>query len=98
MTTTQNTESLYTEVPGCTTYIKGESGTTKGFTYTQNRKSGAFVQLDMRDAMIYVTLGVRSGTRDQHSEVLSSREIDRDEFDRLNGIDLLRTELGWQES
>jgi len=28
-------------------------------------------------------------------EVRSHREIDRDEFDRLNGIDALRAELGW---
>lgn len=33
--------------------------------------------------------------RKTHQEVTAHRFIDRDEFDRLNGLDTLRTELGW---
>ena len=35
-----------------------------------------------------------TGRKTSH-EVTSHRVIDRDEFDRLNGLDALRTELGW---
>lgn len=34
--------------------------------------------------------------RRTHHEVKGSRKIDRDEFDRLNGLDQLRAELGWR--
>lgn len=33
--------------------------------------------------------------RKGHYEVTGESEIDRDAFDRLNGIDMLRAELGW---
>ena len=33
--------------------------------------------------------------RKTHQEVTAHRLIDRDEFDRLNGLDTLRAELGW---
>lgn len=34
--------------------------------------------------------------RRTHYEVKGSSKIDRDEFDRLNGLDQLRAELGWR--
>lgn len=55
----------------------------------------AFVKLDERSAMLYVELGAAAGERRERHEIVAVREIDRDEFDRLNGIDALRRELGW---
>jgi hypothetical protein len=45
-------------------------------------------------AMLYVTLG--SKTNATHHEVKTWRVIDRDEFDRINDLDILRRDLGWK--
>lgn len=87
---------IYIEVSGCNTTINGERGVTVGFTHHANTKTGAFVRLDDRPAMLYVELGHRTGERLVHAQIGNVREIDRDEFDRLNGIDRLRNELGWK--
>jgi len=88
-------ESMYTEVKGCNTYVNGEAGVTVGFLYEQQFRAGAFVKLMDRAAMLYVELGKTVGDRKDRQEIVSVREIGRDEFDRLNGISALRRELGW---
>lgn len=99
MTTTKNTktaETIYTEVSGTTAYINDERGTVTAIRYEGNRKVGAFIHLDERDAMIYAELGSPVGDRNAWHEVSASREIDRDEFDRLNNFDAIRESFGWR--
>lgn len=60
MNTTTEHPAIYTESTGCTTYINGERGTLTGFTSFLAQVTGAFVRLDERPAMLYVTLGRRS--------------------------------------
>lgn len=95
---------MYIEVTGCNNSVSGEHGTTVAFT--RNRLDatgpvarylvdGAFVRLDQRPAMIYVELGEHVGSRSQYAEVVSWREIDRDEFDRLAGLTEYRQSMGW---
>ncbi|MCF6376934.1 hypothetical protein L2K70_04900 [Nocardioides KLBMP 9356] len=57
----------------------------------------AFVHLDDGD-MLHVVLGGQFGERRDWREVVSSRRISRDEFDRLNGLDALRRDLGWRDA
>jgi hypothetical protein len=53
-------ETIYTEVTGCTTYIGGERGVLVEFTKgIAGYITGGFVRLDERPAMIYVTFGKR---------------------------------------
>jgi hypothetical protein len=86
-------EDMYTGTNGCTTYVNGERGTTIRLLTIQGRIRGAFVRLDERPVMVYVELGEPVGSL--HHKVVSFREIDREEFDRLNGIDIWRRDLGW---
>jgi hypothetical protein len=88
-------ETIYTEAMGTTCYINGERGTVTGLWSTCGHVTGAFVALDERPAMLYVMLGAKTGDRGQYHETTSAREIDREEFDRINGLDTLRRELGW---
>ena len=89
-------QTLYIEVSGCNATINGERGRTVGFTHAVgNVTSGAFIRLDDRPAMLYVELGHRAGERNERAEILTAREIDREEFDQLAGIARLRRELGW---
>lgn len=89
-------DTLYTEVAGTTCYVGGERGIVTGL-HREVRWGlvGAFVKLDERDVMLYVTLGLACGDRGAWHEVASAREIDRDEFDRINTLDVLRREMGW---
>lgn len=69
---------------------------------------GAFVRLDgphdhagrfmTPGPMLYVTLReeVRSAFEVPERDVTGWRVIDRDEFDRLTGLDVLRCNLGWR--
>jgi len=88
-------ETLYVSTSGCTTILDGEHGTTTGFHYTHNRTDGAFIVLD-NGQMIYAELAMTSDESPSHREVLNTRHIDRAEFDRLTGIENLRTEMGWR--
>ncbi|WP_345750088.1 hypothetical protein [Microbacterium rhizophilus] len=115
-------ERVYTEVPGTICHVQGERGTVTGLTYEggiHRRAVGAFVHLDERDVMLYVTLGIPvtgpcdcgadAGRRTEHRQdcavvsgrlthhlVSETREITRDEFDRLTGLDTVRTDCGWR--
>lgn len=89
-------DALYVEVTGTTCHINGERGHVAGLHRENGHLVGAFVALDERPAMLYATLGASSGDRNQHSEVLSAREIDRDEFDRITGIRVIREQMGWK--
>lgn len=91
---TQQKVTLYAQTAGCTSYVaNGERGTTTAIDHY-----GAFVLLAERDAMFYIELGGRydeDGKPLAHREVVSAREIDREEFDRITGIDKMRKEMGW---
>jgi len=86
---------IYTEVAGTTTYATGERGTVTGFLRDLGQTVGVFVKSDETPAMWLVQVGARTGDRGQYHEVQAARQINRDEFDQLNGLDALRCDLGW---
>lgn len=93
-------DAIYAEVEGTTCYVNGERGVVTGLTRAADHRAhvrpvAAFVRLDERDAMLYLTLGEATGERGVHHTVTAVREIDREEFDRINGLDRLRRDLGW---
>lgn len=88
-------DTIYTEVVGTTCYVNDERGVVAGLHSERRRIIAAFVRLDERDAMLYVSLGATTGERGTWREVVAAREIDREEFDRINGLDTLRREMGW---
>lgn len=92
------TDTLYTATSGTTGHINGERGTVVLIDYAQGFRRGAFVRLDERPVMLYAELGASVGERGGWSEVVSVREIDRDEFDRLTGLAGARREMGWDFS
>ena len=98
-TATTTATTIYTEVRGTNCTIDGRRGIVTGFTYgpglTSPELRFAFVKLDSGE-MLHVQLGRATGDRGAHHEVTGSRVIDRAEFDRLNGIDEIRTALGWR--
>jgi hypothetical protein len=79
---------------GTTCYVNNERGVVTGFTYFLDKTSGAFISLSERSAMIFVTLQV-SSTEKYAYDVVQSKEITRDDFDALAGIDKLRQDCGW---
>lgn len=89
--------NLYIETTGTTCHISGERGVLKQLhrPSAQSDAVGAFVRLDLREAMLYVELGERSGTRRQMAAVTGWREVGRDEFDQLTGIADVRRAMGW---
>lgn len=89
-------DSIYTETLGTTCYLDGQRGTVTGLRHTGRILVGAFVLMADVDEMRYVKLGDPTGGRGQFHPVQSHRKITRDEFDRLNGLDVIRTELGWK--
>lgn len=91
------TDRIYAETSGTTCYVNGQRGTVRGFTRMGSRRTGAFISLDERPAMLYAELGHNFGDREQYNEVTAYREITRDDFDRIVGIPEIRTELGWRE-
>ena len=86
--------TIYTGTAGATTYLDGQRGTTTGFTYATigHHITGAFVAMN-NGGMRYAKLG--NPCESDRYEVTEHHAIDRNEFDRLNGIDALRAELGW---
>lgn len=89
------TDSIYTQVKGTTAHIGHERGTVVGFTRAGGALTGAFVRLHLRAAMLYVALGNPSDERGNWHAVIGSREISRDEFDRLSGLAEARLSMGW---
>lgn len=82
-------DTLFTAYAGgnCT-LPSGTSGYVTGFHKEGPHTSGAFVKVPVLNgagSMLYVNLGRKDG--DQRHEIASVRRIDRDEFDRLNGLD-----------
>lgn len=93
-------DTIYTESEGTTCYIAGERGIVTGVNRAPDHRANvrpvaAFVKLDERDAMLYLTLGPATDDRGAWHTVTAAREIDREEFDRINGLDALRRDLGW---
>lgn len=96
--------TIYTGHTGCSVEIDGEHGRLTGLHKDGKHIVGAFVHVPPESSvhqapghMLYVALGrkVIDGAGERH-EVFSARLIDRDEFDRLNTLDQLRRDLGWQ--
>lgn len=91
-------DTLYAGTAGTLCHINGERGTVRGFRYAYgqaNPATHAYVVLDERPVMLLVELGQRVGDRLSWAEIASAREIDRDEFDRLTGLDEMRRQMGW---
>jgi hypothetical protein len=87
------TDTIWVRTLGTIGYVNGERGTVRCVTRSLGQVTGAFVRLDEREAMLYVEL-VHS-EKDGWMDVAASREIDRDEFDRLTGLADARRDLGW---
>lgn len=105
-TETNTPATIYTEATGTTCYLGGQRGTVTGLhTHPAHGVLGAFIRLDgPTDAagvymapgpMLYADLGRATGERGQYHEVTAWRVIDRDQFDRITGLDTLRRDLGW---
>jgi hypothetical protein len=92
----RDAQRIYIETTGTTAHVGGERGTVTGVhRLGPDSWVGAFVKLDERPAMLYVE-GIYAGNRRQYMTVTSSREIDRDEFDRITGLDQAREGMGWR--
>jgi len=95
---TEVPDTLYAETSGTLCHINGERGTVRGLRYAYghaNPATHAYVVLDERPVMLLVELGQRLGDRLSWAEVTGVREISRDEFDRLTGLEELRRGMGW---
>lgn len=93
----QNIETLYIETNGTTCYLGGQRGTVTGLLHgTGHHLLGAFVLMAEKDEMRYAEISGLTGDRNQRAVVKKHRAITRDEFDRLNGLDTMREELGWK--
>lgn len=93
---------------GCdvTAYVKGQHGTLRGHDWiTPERLRGVFVRLDHPETgrmdggdMLYIEVGAEPfGETGRLREIISSRVVDRDQFDRMTGITDLRRDLGWRD-
>lgn len=95
MTTTQN-PTISDTLTGGNVTIDGSSGYVTGFHTDGRHTVGAFIKVPIQDGqgpVLYARLGrTIKGKR----EIVSTRHIGRDEFDRLNELDTLRRDLGWR--
>lgn len=90
-------EKLYIESTGTTCYLGGQRGTVTGLLHgTGHQLLGAFVLMADTDEIRYAEISGLTGERKTWGIVKSHRAITRDEFDRLNGIDTMRAEMGWK--
>lgn len=99
MTNTQTPATIHAYT-GTIAIIDGEHGTVtqthyEGFGNAQ-RLAGLFVRLDLRPAMLYVSVGEKVADTVGVYEVRESREITRDEFDTITGLATIRREMGWK--
>lgn len=79
--------------------VFGVHGSVTGFHKEGKHLMGAYIKVAVWDGvgpMLYARLGRITGDKGDHREVTSLRAIDRDEFDRLEGLDTLRRDLGWR--
>ena len=91
-------DHIYVESTPTNCFVDGELGQVTGIVHDLSLRRiprAAFVHLDSGD-MLHVVLGAARGERDQWREVVASRRIDRDDFDRLTEIDTLRHDMGWR--
>jgi hypothetical protein len=89
-------DHIYVESTPTNCFIDGEHGQVTGIVHGPLRiPRAAFVYLDSGD-MLHVVLGQAHDERGQWREVVVSRRIDRDDFDRLTEIDTLRHNMGWR--
>jgi len=99
MNTTASTSQnrLYIETMGTYCTLDGERGRVTGVTYGPGHMlTGVFVVMEYVDEVRYCEVSRLVGERNQHAEIKTRRAITRDEFDRLNGLDTMRRELGWK--
>ena len=95
---------MYTATAGCTTYAAGgERGTVTGFHYLRGTRGPVAAFVRREDGEMWV-IDLGEATRERildghalHHRITGGRRIDRDEFDRIVGIDAMRRELGWEE-
>lgn len=93
---------------GCdvTVYVGGQRGVLRGCDrITPERLRGVFVRLchpetgrmDGGDMLYVEVAAVPVGENGRHREIISTRVVDRDQFDRMTGITDLRRDLGWRD-
>lgn len=96
-TETPMSDRLYIGTMGTTCYLDGLRGTTTGTVYGVGHKlTGVFVLMADTDEMRYAEISGLTGELNSWAVVKEHRVIDREEFDRLNGLDTMRAELGWK--
>lgn len=96
MTQSTATQVIYTESMGTNCYLGETAGIVTGRFLAAGKVVGAFVKLDT-GGMAHVTLGPAMGDRGQWHEVVRWLIIDRDDFDRITGLDEARRDWGWAE-
>lgn len=86
-------EALFAEYPGGNCAINGMHGYVTEFHKEGPHVVGAFIKIPA-GPMLFVRLGRSVG--EKHREVVSVREVSRDEFDRITTLDELRYAHGWR--
>ncbi len=87
------TDTIWIKTMNTTAYVNGERGIVRCVVRELGHVAGAFIRLDEREAMLYVELV--HNEKDGWMDVATSREINRDEFDRLTGLASARRDMGW---
>jgi hypothetical protein len=81
---------------GTNCIIGGRHGMVTGVWPSQARIDAVFVKLDDGPMLHCPVSRVPAGERGAHRVVLSSQEVDRDQFDRIIGADEFRRDCGWR--
>lgn len=90
-------DRLYLRTTGTTCYLDGARGTVTGLHYETGKLIGAFVQMAESGKMVYCFLDRSTMSTDvSYCDVHRVREIDRDTFDQITGLDQDRVDLGWR--
>lgn len=76
--------------------IGGRHGMTTGVWRKNGHIDSVFVKLDEGPMLHCLVSRVPVGERGELRRVISSREVDRDEFDRIIGADEYRRDCGWR--
>lgn len=85
-------DTLYVATTGCTCYLDGQRGTVTGLHNIGGTLVGAFVKT-VDGPMVYCNL--TAADDESHRTVVAYHKIDREEFDRITGLDADRVTLGW---
>ena len=95
---------MYTATAGCTTCAAGgERGTVTAFHYLRGARGPVAAFVRREDGEMWV-IELGDATRERsldghvhHHRITGGWRIDRDEFDRIVGINTMRREMGWVE-